>query len=331
MEKLIEQIKNLKNSEELPTLGNVKPNELLYAIADTSAFHLLDGLNIRLDLNDKDSLKKLVYHLLDPTDYAVYFLPKHGYYFTKEEQEAIFTIFLQNGLNKESIYKINDFFKYFFKDTNELSTFVSEHKSFFKRYIPLHHYEKTLCKCSPFLEMTLNEGIIAGEVKDYPIASLKLLANLIRKKKIAYQDGNEYVIQRLMAEKDNLELEEVYELFNSFQKTNIVRISKLRKISNKYSTVNLYLQFEDLIRNNIDYLLKMIDKVKDIPRCLKESSLFRDECIKKQRIDLAVQCVLSRDIIQNEELIKAYCQELHISTKDFYNRFQWILDYYKKK
>ena len=61
-----------------------------------------------------------------------------------------------------------------------------------------------------------------------------------------------------------------------------------------------------------------------------ESSTFRDECIKRNRIDLAVKCILPPDIMKNETLINAYCDELNIDSKDFYERIKWILGYYEK-
>ena len=85
-----------------------------------------------------------------------------------------------------------------------------------------------------------------------------------------------------------------------------------------------------MVNENIDYLINIVSQTKSFPKCLAESSIFRDECIKRNRIDLAVKCILPPDIMKNETLINAYCDELNIDSKDFYERIKWILGYYEK-
>ena len=85
-----------------------------------------------------------------------------------------------------------------------------------------------------------------------------------------------------------------------------------------------------MVNENIDFLINIVSQTKPFPKCLAESSTFRDECIKRNRIDLAVKCILPPDIMKNETLINAYCDELNIDSKDFYERIKWILDYYEK-
>ena len=85
-----------------------------------------------------------------------------------------------------------------------------------------------------------------------------------------------------------------------------------------------------MVNENIDYLINIVSQTKSFPKCLAESSIFRDECIKRNRIDLAVKCILPPDIMKNETLINAYYDELNIDSKDFYERIKWILGYYEK-
>ena len=99
-------------------------------------------------------------------------------------------------------------------------------------------------------------------------------------------------------------------------------------IENSYKRV----EFFDKIRKEcgLDYLIEVVSKSNIMPMCLAESTFFRDECIRRNRIDLAVKCILPPDIFQNEELINAYCKELNIEPKDFYERSKWLLNYHEK-
>ena len=79
MEELINRLKEITNLSELENVRGINPNALIYAIAKSERYELLNGANIRLNISDNDTLEKLTDFLLSDGEYSlVYCALKYG-------------------------------------------------------------------------------------------------------------------------------------------------------------------------------------------------------------------------------------------------------------
>ena len=322
MEDLINRLKGISNLNELENINNINANTLIYLIIRSNRYDLLKNSNIRLNINDRKTLEKLIDYLLSDDD-ALYYMHQNGFSFSNEELNRIFIIVVQKY---QDSYEFDTFLRDFFLNKEELNTFIKEHKSFFKKYI--HDKKQSvyygLKDCDSFIELVLrgNYDILIGNLEEYSSSNLKLLVQFMKlNKKLPYYLGNDRFAQHLFDLKNDLAPGEFFELLNLF----VDKVIYDRKIEGSELT-----SFSTLVYDNIDFLIELVSQTKMIPKCLIESSIFRDECIKRNRIDLAVKCVLPANILENESLINAYCKELNIDSKVFYERSKWLLNYHKK-
>lgn len=322
MNELINRLKEINILSELENLNDINTNTLLYAIAKSERYELLKDANIRLNISDSDTLEKLIDFLLSDED-MLYHMHRNGFAFTKDELNTIFNIVFQKYKYE---YKFECFLRDFFQSEDELNSFIKEQNQFFKNYIneKSQSVPYILKKYDSFVELILkgNHIKLISEIDNYSLSNLKLLAKLLEKnKKIPYYLGNDRYAQHLFELKSDFEPNEFIELLN------LLKEKSYYDRQNRDSETTF---FTNLIAENIDYLIEIVSQTKSVPKCLIESSFFRDECIKRNRFDLAVQCVVPSDIIQNEALVNAYCNELNIDPKDFYERSKWLLSYYEK-
>ena len=322
MEELINKLKKISNLSELENISSINTNILLYAIVKSERYELLNGTNIKLNINDNDTLEKLTDFLLLDED-ILYSMHRNGFNFSDDELNIMFNIILNKYRYS---YKFESFFRDFFGSKEQLNGFIKEHEQFFENYINEkgQYVPYTLKDCDSFVEVVLkgNHDKLVGNLENYSLSNLKLLVQFLKQNKsLPYYVGNSLFAQYLFELKSDLEPNEFIELLN------------LLKEKKLYDRKNIDLEttfFTDLINDNIDYLIEIVSQTKSVPKCLIESSAFRDECIKRNRIDLAVKCILSPDIIKNEILVKAYCNELNIDSKDFYERSKYLLNYHEK-
>lgn len=321
MEELINRLKEISNLSELENISNINTNALLYAIAKSERYELLNGTNIRLNISDKDTLEKLIDFLLSDED-ILYYMQRNGFVFLKDELNVMFNVVFQKY---QYSYKFECFFRDFFGNKENLNTFIKEHEQIFENFIKEkgRSIPYTLKDCDSFVELILkgNNAKLVGELENYSLSNLKLLVKFLENNNIPYYLGNDIYAQHLFEFKSSLDPNEFIELLNLLKEKTCYD----RKNTDSETTLFTY-----LINENIDYLIEIVSETKSLPKCLTESSVFRDECIKRNRIDLAVKCILPPDIIQNETLVNAYCNELNIDPKDFYERSKWILNYYEK-
>lgn len=322
MNELINRLKKITSLSEIDNLNNINGNTLLYAIAKSERYDLLKDADIRLNFSDSVTLEQLIDFLLTDED-ILYDMHKNGFNFSKEELNIMFNMVFQKY---QYLYKLDCFLRDFFRSNEELNNFVKEHEQFFKNYIN----EKKqgilfdLKKCDNFVELILkgNHIELIGNLETYSLSNLKLLVKFLENNKnIPYYLGDDRYAKHLFELKSGLNPYEFIELLN------------LLKEKSSYDRKNRDLEttfFTNLVNENIDFLIEVVSQTKSLPKCLIESSAFRDECIKRNRIDLAVQCVLPSDIMKNEALVTAYCNELNIDSKDFYEQSKWLLDYHKK-
>lgn len=321
MEELINRLKEISNLSELENISSINTNALLYAIAKSERYELLNGTNIRLNISDKDTLEKLTDFLLSDED-ILYYMHRNGFVFSKDELNVMFNVVLQKY---QYSYKFECFLRDFFGSKEELNTFIKEHEQIFENCIKEkgQSVPYTLKDCDSFVELILkgNHVKLVGELENYSLSNLKLLVKFLENNNIPYYLGNDRYAQHLFELKSSLEPNEFTELLN------LLKEKSCYDRKNKDSETTF---FTNLINENIDYLIEIVSQAKSLPKCLTESSAFRDECIKRNRIDLAVKCILPPDIMQNETLVNAYCNELNIDPKDFYERSKWILNYHEK-
>ena len=321
MNELINRLKEISSLSELENLNNINTNALLYAIAKSERYELLNGANIRLNISDSATLEKLTDFLLSDED-ILYYMHKNGFTFSKDELNVMFNVVFQKY---QYSYKFECFLRDFFGNKEELNTFIKEHEQVFENCIKEkgQSVPYTLKDCDSFVELILkgNHVKLVGGLENYSLSNLKLLVKFLENNNVPYYLGNDRYTQHLFEFKSNLDSNEFTELLN------LLKDKSCYDRKNRDSETTF---FTNLINENIDYLIEILSQTKSLPKCLTESSTFRDECIKRNRIDLAVKCVLPLDILQNEALVNAYCSELNIDLKDFYERSKWLLSYHEK-
>ena len=322
MDELINKLKEITKLSDLENVNSINTNDLLYAIAKSGKYELLKDTNIRLNLTDKASLERLIDLLLSDEDF-LYFMRNNGFTFTYQELNTICNIVFEKY---QYSYEFTCFLRYFFNNNKELNYFVKEHETLFINCIKEtgHAYPYVLDDCDNFTELILkgNHVELIKNLEKYSLSNLKLLAKALKPNTtISYYVGHDRFALHLFENKENLTPNEFIALLN------ILTDKQSYDIKNTDSETTL---FTNLVSDNIEYLIDAVTQTQRMPKCLIESKVFRDECIKKNRIDLAVQCTLSPEILQNESLINAYCKELGIDQKKFYDRSKWLLKYYKK-
>lgn len=322
MTELVEKLKKIKRLAELDDLNKINRNMLLYAIIKSDRYDLINGESISVDCDDKKTLEKLIDDFMTYED-SLWFLFKNGFSFSKVELEKIFKMVCEKYYND---FKFDHFFSYFFQNKDELNNFISEHTDFLERYIndKKGHVAYVLYDCDSFVKFVLAHGYVnlVKNLENYSADHLKILANLLKQnKKISGGQADDRFANHLFELKNEFELDEFYELLGTFDDP----YEYERKVRNSELS-----SFTLLIKNNIDYLIDVVTNKKVMPKCLALSDIFRDECIKRNRIDLAVKCLLPLNISDNEKLAIAYSQELNISLDDFKKRYKWVLDYYKR-
>ena len=322
MEELINRLKEISSLSELDNLNNINTNVLLYAIAKSERYELLNGTNIRLNISDSTTIEKLTDFLLSDED-ILYYMHRNGFAFSKDELNVMFNVVLQKY---QYSYKFECFLRDFFVNKEELNAFIKEHEQVFENCIKEkgQSVPYTLKDCDSFVELILkgNHVKLVGGLENYSLSNLKLLVKLLENSNnIPYYLGNDRYAQHLFEFKSSLDPNEFTELLN------LLKDKSCYDRKNRDSETTF---FTNLVNENIDYLIEIVSQTKSLPKCLTESSAFRDECIKRNRIDLAAKCILSPDIMQNEALVNAYCNELNIDPKNFYERSNWLLSYHEK-
>ena len=322
MEELINRLKEITILSELKNIDSINTNTLIYAIAKSERYELLNGANIRLNINDNATLEKLTDFLLSD-DIILYYMHESGFSFSKEELNAMFNIVIKKY---QYSYKFNFFLENFFSNKDEINDFIKEHQQFFENYINEKNQSVSyaLKDCDSFVELILkgNHTELVGNLENYSISNLKLLVHFLKQNNdLPYYVGNDRFAQHLFEVKSSLNLSEF---------SILIDILKEKSVYSRKERDSKLTSFSILVNENLDYLIELVSQTKSMPKCLVESTTFRDECIKRNRIDLAVKCILPADIMQNEALINAYCNELNIESKDFYERSKWLLEYHEK-
>lgn len=318
----LENIKNIQKISDLDNIDSLNKNLVLCLIIKNSRFDLLKDANLRLDINDNSSLEELIDLILTDED-IFYYMNKNGFNFSNLERNTIFNIVFNKYRYS---YELDKFFRNFFESKEELNEFIGTNSDFFRDYINIknENISYRLKDCDNFITLVLEEGKtnLISNIQNYSIENLRLLVQLLNKNiQLPYYIGNNEFAEHIIKLKDELKDEEMIVLLNLLKD----RAFYDRKMRNSEST-----SFENLIKNNTNYLINIVTNTKTVPNCLAESSEFRDECINKDRIDIASKCIIPSNLLENESLVDKYCNELHIDKKIFYERYKWICNYFEK-
>lgn len=322
LNELQEQISKCNNLSEINSIQEIDTNILFISILKSGRYDLLSNNKINIHIDNSETSMQLIDYLLSDED-ILYYVSRIGYTFSKDDTNKIFKIVYEKYGDS---YKFDSFLRYFFINDLSLSNFIKENIAFFEKYLKEKgtSVEYTLRKNEVFIGLILKNKYtkLIRNIEEYSLTNLKQLANLIQSGvQLPYYLGNERYAQNIFELKSSFSPNELIELLGLLKEKTIYD----RKVRDSEIT-----SFTKLVQENIDYLIEIVSQTKIVPKCLIESSIFRDECIKRNRIDLAVQCILPIDIIKNEELVNTYCKELNINSKDFCDRYKWLLDYYKK-
>ena len=320
MNELIEEIKKISNLSELSNINLIDQNILFLAIVKARRYDLLANVNI--NINNNETLTELIDYLLSNTD-IVYDMRRNGFLFSQETLNNIFKIMYQKY---KGTYKFEDFFNHFFESKESLNSFVGDNEQILRNYLNENNQSipYALEESENFVKLILEEKRVdlIGKLEIYSISNLKQLVQLLNKGlELPYYLANDRFAQHLLNSKESLTSSELSILLNLLKERDCYD----RKNRNSEESF-----FDELLANNIEYLISIVSESELVPKCLIESTKFRDECIKRNRFDLAVQCILPANIIENDDLINAYCIELNILPKEFYERGKWLLDYYQK-
>lgn len=318
----LENIKNIQKISDLDNIDSLNKNLVLCLIIKNSRFDLLKDANLRLDINDNSSLEELIDLILTDED-IFYYMNKNGFNFSNLERNTIFNIVFNKYRYS---YELDKFFRNFFESKEELNEFIGTNSDFFRDYINIknENISYRLKDCDNFITLVLEEGKtnLISNIQNYSIENLRLLVQLLNKNiQLPYYIGNNEFAEHIIKLKDELKDEEMIVLLNLLKD----RAFYDRKMRDSEST-----SFENLVKNNTNYLINIVTNTKTVPNCLAESSEFRDECINKDRIDIASKCIIPSNLLENESLVDKYCNELHIDKKIFYERYKWICNYFEK-
>ena len=265
------------------------------------------------------TLSDLVKKVFSDED-ILYELEHKGLSFSHEEILRIYEVVSKI----DNSYIEDNFYRYCFSNTEELNEFIEENVEIYLNKVKNNNVPYILRNNDSIVKLILlanNQELIAN-IDEYSVDNLKILAGLVKDGiNISARYGDMRFANKLFSVKDNLTEEEFSQLLKLlFDRNNYSRVDRNTGINS----------FDVLVNDNIEYLINAISSMGTVPKCLIESIPFRDECIKQGKYDLAVQCLLPDNILDNEELANKYADALGINSKDFYERCKWVLDYYKK-
>jgi len=318
-----ELINNVGYSQKIENIENYNQNELFMNIVKAQRWDLLLVNDIKLNILEDEISLSLIDYLLKDED-ALWYLDREGYSFTHEVKEQIKQIVLKRYFNDNN--KFDNFLAMFFKTKEEKEEYVTQNRQKF-----IEHLSKNPSDIAyKLLDIDAFVGILLSErktqylrkVENFTPENFKLLASAIKDGvKLPEYYGNKFAIDNIFSNIDTFTPEELYSLLTLFvQKGQYVRNGNDGELDSFSTTIN----------NNIDKVISAVVQSSIVPKCLVENSAFRDECIKRNYMNLAVQCILPTEIINDEQLAELYSNELKIEKKDLFERLKWLAKYSEK-
>ncbi len=320
MEELINLIKSTKNGEIIPNINTYNSNDVFTCLLNESRYDLFISNNIRIDFTSPN-YQELLNLLLSDEDYGWY-LKQNNYAFTSEETDKVWEYFIANlRLNSRELY---NFSYIFFNSIKETDDFIKRHHDYLTELLS-SNTETSEFRCfgnsEEFIKivLTTHSFHLLGDITKYPISCLKLYAKVAKQAREESHYGfNELVyLQNILTQNAEFTYEEVYNLMSILGET-----IEYKKHKSNVNPLN------DLVSNHLDYLIDLSEHT-GIPKCLTGSEPFITECLKRNKMSLAVNCLFPPSIAQNPDLVTKYCQELNLPENVFYERIKWLYSYYE--
>lgn len=318
-----ELIRNTNYSEKIENIENYNHNELFLNILKEERFDLLFSNNIKLNISEDKSSLELIDYLFSDED-PFWRLDLEGYSFDEEVREQIKKVVLNKYINISR--KFEKFLEVFLNSQKEKEDFVLKNRTHFIEFLNNNpeSVPSGLLGTNSFIDILLSERKLnyLTKIDNFNSNNYKLLADVIKDGfKISEKHVNNLVLINIFKNIDDFNNEELYLLLGLFaQKSQYIIKGRDGEPDN----------FTVMIENNIDRLIITINELGIVPKCLTENQYFRDECIKRNYMNLAVQCILPPSIINDEHLVELYCSELKIDKKDLYEKIKWLVEYSKK-
>ncbi|MFI3261248.1 MAG: hypothetical protein R3Y13_06020 [bacterium] len=306
-------LENIINTDK-----NIDNNTKLILISEKKEYKLIK--NISMSVDNSNTFIKLLYIILT-NDKMNFYMENQCQNLSNQEIDMVFDLLCNNIEEK---YLHDKFFQTFLCSKENLNNFVIRHKQYFIDLIreSQGNISYVLMDSDKVIELFLNENNLnkIQGIEKYSVSNLKLLVSIIKTgKDIPYYVGKLALFDKIIEEKEELSKEEFFVLL------------KLLKDKKTYvqNEKNLNI-FNDLIKENIDYLFEISHEFDDLPACLAQSDLFRELCIERNNIKLAVKCTLPKDVTENKELCLLYAEELGLDIIDFYTKIKYVVNYYKR-
>ena len=318
------ELMRLGTKDIIPNLDKLNHNDVFYNILKLQRFDLLESNDINLHLIIGDSVSEdIVYELLNDED-NIYYLRNSGYKFSDFNKDIIINIFFNKFKDRDMF--LSNLIYGFFNTPELVDSFVDSYSKELVNIIvnSFNFYSYQLLGNDKFVRLLLLNKSVKNirDIQRYSVDNLKLLVKVCR-------DGvtlknhlfNFSLMDRIFSDISLFTADEFCYLLDMFRDSNQYIYNDRTKIMNS---------FDFVVGSNMDELFDKVSEIGKVPFPLLTSSLFRDECIKRDRMDLAIQCIMDESLVDDDELVSKYSKELGISEEEFLNNFKWLLKYYKK-
>ena len=311
-------VNSLKPNDSIFDIGTYNHTELLFVIINSGRYDLLSNNEFNLSINDDEISLKLLDKILKDED-VYYYLKQRGFRFKISEIKAFRELYLK-------YYKLSDYemdnFIYCFFEGDEFNQFIAEHRNLFME-CARNHDVSYLNKYSEYIDIKLSLGQINtfNNLLEFSVDNYKKLVNLIKEGveiKTCY--GNSQLLNRLFENKSSFSKDEFCILLNLLQD------SFQYKVIQRGEHIDV---FSKLVNYNLDYLMECVIETGVVPRCLRESDVFRQACIESNRMYLAVQCLIPDNLLGDDVLLEKYAIELKINKNVLRERLEMIDKYSK--
>ncbi len=303
--------------EVIPNIDSYNHIELLGAIIRLNRYDLLSFNTLKLDIKDDDLTRKLIRVLMKDRD-IMYELNCNGLIFSKDQLDIMRLIAFEKYCENYNYYGL-------FDNTAELDMFVRENQDLFIKYInskgSKDYIYSDIYSSNEFVKLlfSLKRYEFIDRISSFSPDNFK---NLLVAIDNGFEVKNDYFTNDI--------LNMLFENKNQYSKDEFLRLLKMFvDIDSLAITYGKELSPNDLIKENIDYLIELFSG-KTLAPVLATNTYFRGMCIEKGKIDLAVQCILPLDILNNPKLVSLYANELHLTEEEFTKKVEWIINYSKK-
>lgn len=320
-EELREVINSIGPNGIIENINQYDHIDLFLVLIEEERYDLLNKNVFNFDFNDESKTLLLINTIISDEDIS-YFLKNNGFSFKDSELQIIRRLYFKNFKFEQS--DIGRFIVAFFSSKTELNDYIKDNRSFFVEYAKKSNDFYALNDCPEFISILIKVGKIYSlhSFNYFDASSFKALIGYINDgNKIKEHYPSDRMFCKLFEYKNDISKEDFCKLLNIFQDEDRYLFAKNRDGERVVSCV---------IKDNIEFLIECVSLKNEVPKCLVESEYFRDECIKKNRFDLVVQCLVPENLIDNEDLCNKYAIALGTETDALKLRLKWLEKYYDK-